>query len=52
VDRSTNYKVQEAGMKLKAFNNRDELMSFVRGEKRVTVTKLIPAALNRLDKKS
>jgi len=50
ADRSTNYKIKEAGIKLRAINNRDDLMAFVKGEKRVTVTKLIAAALNRLGK--
>ena len=48
VDHSTNYKIKEAIQRLRAIKNRDEFMVFVKGEKRITVTKVIPAALNRL----
>ncbi len=47
-DHSSNYKVNEAIAKLRTIKKRDELMAFIKGEKRVTVTKVIPAAMNRL----
>jgi hypothetical protein len=34
--------------KIRAIKSKEELMAFVKGEKRVTVTKIIPAALNKL----
>ncbi len=48
VDHSSNYKVFEAIAKIRAIKNRDELLAFIKGEKRVTITKVIPAALNKL----
>lgn len=47
-DHSSNYNAKEAIAKLRAIKNREELMEFIKGEKRVTVTRVIPAALNRL----
>ena len=48
VDHSSNYKVFEAIAKIRAIKNRDELLAFIKGEKRLTITKVIPAALNKL----
>ena len=48
VDNSSKYNVKEAIAKLRAIKDKDELMAFIKGEKRVTVTKVIPAALNKL----
>ncbi len=48
VNHSSNYKVFEAIAKIRAIKNRDELLAFIKGEKRVTITKVIPAALNKL----
>ncbi|RLD93123.1 MAG: hypothetical protein DRJ29_09745, partial [Bacteroidetes bacterium] len=48
ADHSSNYKVFEAIAKVRAIKNRDELLVFIKGEKRVTITKVIPAALNKL----
>ena len=48
VDQSSNYNVQDAIAKLRALKTKEELLAFVKGEKRVTVTRVIPAALNRL----
>lgn len=48
ADHSSNYNVKEAIAKLRAIKDKDELMAFIKGEKRVTVTKVIPAAMNRL----
>jgi len=42
--------VHEAIAKLRTFKNREELMAFIKGEKRATVTKVIPAALNKLNR--
>lgn len=50
ADRSSNYKVHEAIAKLRSMKTEEELMAFIKGEKRVTVTKVIPAKLNRLKK--
>ena len=48
ADKSTNYNVKDAIAKLRAIKSRDELMVFIKGEKRVTITKVIPATLNKL----
>jgi hypothetical protein len=48
VDHSSNYKVFEAIAKIRTIKDRDELMAFIKGEKRLTITKVIPAALNKL----
>jgi hypothetical protein len=34
--------------KLRSLKNKEEVMAFVKGEKRVSVTKLIPGVLNKL----
>lgn len=47
-DHSSNYNVKEAVVKLKAIKGKTALLSFTKGETRLTVTKVIPAALNRL----
>jgi len=48
TDHSSNYNVQDAIKKLRAIKSKDEFMSFIKGEKRLTVTRVIPAALNKL----
>ena len=48
ADHSSNYNVREALKKLRTKKTREELLGFVKGETRVTVTKVIPARLNRL----
>ena len=48
ADHSSNYKVSDAVKKLRTIKSREELLEFVKGETRVTITKLIPARLNRL----
>ena len=39
---------KDAIKKLRTLKSKDELLSFTKGEKRLTVTKVIPAAMNRL----
>ncbi len=48
VDRSSNYRGPEAIKKLRSLKTREELLAFTKGEKRITVSKVIPAALKRL----
>ena len=47
-DHSSNYNVKESVAKLRSFKTREEILAFTKGEKRITVTRVIPAALNRL----
>ena len=48
TDHSSNYNAKEAVKKLRTFKTKDELLSFTKGEKRLTVKKVIPAAMKRL----
>ncbi|MEN8229967.1 MAG: hypothetical protein ABFS38_17535 [Bacteroidota bacterium] len=48
ADHSSNYNVTNAIKKLRSLKTREELLSFIKGEKRVTITRVIPAAMNRL----
>lgn len=48
ADHSSNYNVANAIKKLRSLKTRDALLSFTKGEKRLTITKVIPAAMNRL----
>lgn len=48
ADHSSNYKGPEAIKKLRALKTREELLAFTKGEKRITVSKVIPAALRRV----
>ena len=48
ADHSSNYNVQDAVKKLRTIKTREKLLEFAKGETRVTVTKVIPARLNRL----
>jgi hypothetical protein len=50
VDHSSNYNVTEAIKKLKSIKSTEELLAFTHGEKRITITKAIPAAKQRLAK--
>jgi hypothetical protein len=47
-DHSSNYNVKESIAKLRSLKSREEILAFTKGEKRVSVTKVIPAALNRM----
>ena len=47
-DHSSNYNAKEAVEKLRSQKSKAGLLAFTKGETRVTVTKAIPAAMNRL----
>ena len=47
-DHSSKYNVKDAIKKLRTLKSKDELLSFTKGEKRLTVTRIIPAAMSRL----
>ncbi len=47
-DHSSNYNVVEAVKKLRSLKSKADLISFTKGETRLTVTKAIPAVMNRL----
>jgi len=49
-DHSSNYNVSDAIKQLRSIKSIDELMAFTKGEKRLTIIKVIPAAKNRLNK--
>jgi len=48
ADYSSNYNAPLAVKKLRTLKTKEELLSFTKGEKRLTVTKVIPAAMKRL----
>ena len=50
VDHSSNYNVKDAVKKVRFIKSTEELLAFTRGEKRLTITKLIPAAKKLLEK--
>ena len=50
VDLSSNHKVPDAIKRLKLLKSVDELLAFTKGEKRITVKKVIPVAKKRLEK--
>ena len=50
VDHSSNYNVKDAVKKVRSIKDTDELLAFTRGEKRLTITKVIPAAKKLLKK--
>lgn len=50
ADHSSNYNVSDAVKKLSSMKSLDELIAFTKGEKRLTITKVIPGAKNRLKK--
>ena len=47
-DHSSNYNVIEAVRKLRSLKSKADLILFTKGETRLTVTKAIPAVMNRL----
>ena len=49
-DHSSNYNVMDAIKKLKSIKSTGELLAFTNREKRLTITKAIPAAKARLEK--
>ena len=48
ADHSSNYNAPLAVKKLRTLKTKEELLSFTKGEKRLTVTKVIPATMKRL----
>jgi hypothetical protein len=48
ADYSSNYNAPLAVKRLRTLKTKEELLSFTKGEKRLTVTKVIPAAMKRL----
>lgn len=50
TDHSSNYNVKDAVKKIRSLKNADQVSEFIKGEKRVTVTRTIKGALNRLAK--
>ncbi len=48
TDHSSSYKVTDAIKKLRSLKTPEELLAFTKGEKRLTVKKVIPAAMKRL----
>ncbi len=48
ADHSSNYNAPLAVKKLRTLKTKEELLAFTKGEKRLTVTKVIPAAMKRL----
>jgi len=49
-EHSSKYNVSVAVKKLRSIKSVDELLAFTKGEKRVTIRKVIPAAKRRLEK--
>lgn len=47
-DHSSNYNVTEAVKKIRLIKSKEKLLSFTKGEKRVTITQIIPPILSRL----
>jgi hypothetical protein len=50
-DHSSNYNVQEAVKKLRTLNKTEDVQAFIKGEKRITITRAIQPVLNRIEKK-
>ena len=48
TDHSSNYNAPLAVKKLRTLKTKEELLQFTKGEKRLTITKVIPAAMKRL----
>ena len=49
TDQSSNHNVQKAVIILKSLKSPEEVNIFTKGEKRLTVTRVIPAVLKRFD---
>ncbi len=47
-DTSQDYNAQNALVKMRSLKTREEILAFTKGEKRVTVTRSIQAAMNRI----
>jgi len=50
TDHSSNYKVSDAVKKLRSLKNTEELLAFTKGEKRLTITRILPGAMRRKKK--
>ena len=50
-DHSSNYNVREAVKKLRSLKSKEEVQAFIKGEKRVSITRAIQPVLNRVEKK-
>ena len=48
IDHSSNYNVRLAVQKLRSLKTPSEIQAFTEGEKRITVTKAVPAAVSRV----
>jgi len=48
IDHSVNYNVRLAVQKLRSLQTPSEIQAFTEGEKRITITKAIPAAMSRV----
>jgi hypothetical protein len=48
ADHSSNYNVRLALKKIRTLKTKEELLQFTEGEKRLTITKIIPVAIKRL----
>jgi len=48
-ERSANYNVRDAIGKLRSLKNTEDVNIFIKGEKRVTITKAVPAVLRKLE---
>ena len=49
-DHSSNYNVRDAITILRKLSSAEDVLSFTKGEKRLTITKVIPGVTNRLQK--
>jgi hypothetical protein len=47
-DHSSNYNVKDAISKLRSLDNQNEAQSFIQGEERTTITRLIPGIIKKL----
>lgn len=49
IDHSSNYNVKDAVAKIRLLKTKEEVLSFTMGEKRVTVTRVLTAAVNKFE---
>ena len=48
ADHSSNYNVRDAAIKLRSLQTTEDVQAFTKGEKRLSITRIIPAAIRRL----
>ena len=48
TDHSSNYNVKDAISKLRSLENQNDAQSFIQGEERTTITRLIPGIIKKL----